>query len=506
MTFVPFPEFAPDLIDIPSSATDTAFNVYPSALNSYSPLKKFVPYSPALTAKCQGAFSVEDANGNVRVYAGDATKLYRLTSASTTFANVSRASGYTTSSFGVWRFASFGNRIIATNYTDVPQSYIEGTSTLFADLITNGVTDLRAKYVTVLRDFVVFANTSSGTDGAQPQRVHWTAINNPTSVPIPGSNEAALAQSDFQNIPGDHGEILGVVGDLAGGTGAVFLERSVYRMQEAGPPVVFNFQIADGARGLFAEGALVTSGGVAYYWGEDGFYAFDGGTSLPIGRQKIDRFVYNDLDAAYKHNIVSSSDPTKQLIYWAYPGAGNASGLPNRLLIYNKYLQRWSITEANAVQVESLFRSSTFAKTLEQLNAFGTLDSLGISLDSPVWQGGRTVLAGFDASHRFGYFDGDNMVAKIATGDIEPAPDRQSMVTKARPIIETDNATMCVASRDKPYSPIIYTAAKVLQPSGAVPLRQRGRYHRFCVDIAENATWENASGISIDSVQQLGSR
>lgn len=142
---IPIAEFAPDQPDIPSNSSDTIYNVLPLTANCYAPLPSLQPYSGALASRCQGAVSIQDNAGAVRVFAGDATKLYRLTSASTTPANVSKAALYTAPSTGMWSFAQFGNRVIATDYNDAPQSYVEGSSALFADLIATGVTTLKAK-------------------------------------------------------------------------------------------------------------------------------------------------------------------------------------------------------------------------------------------------------------------------------------------------------------------------------------------------------------------------
>lgn len=296
---IPIAEFAPDQPDVASNTSDTIVNVIPLTQNSYGPMAGIASYANALSARCQGALSFQAASGDVHVFSGDATKLYRLTSASLTPADVSILGGYTADSAGVWSITSFGERIIATDSNDLPQSYVDGTSALFANLITTGTTTLRAKYVSTVRDFVVFGNTVDATDGTRKQRVWWSAINDPTNFPTPGTLAAANAQSDYQDLLGTHGELMGIAGNLGPVDAAIFFERAVYRMIYVGLPDIFSFQRVGSSRGLIAPNALVQMDSTAYHLAEDGFYAFDGSTSRPIGKNKIDRYFFDDFDARY---------------------------------------------------------------------------------------------------------------------------------------------------------------------------------------------------------------
>ncbi len=63
--------------------------------------------------------------------------------------------------------------VITTNNADVLQAWTLGTSTSFANLSASAPI---AKYITVVRDFVVCANTFETTQ--QQYRVRWSAINN----------------------------------------------------------------------------------------------------------------------------------------------------------------------------------------------------------------------------------------------------------------------------------------------------------------------------------------
>ena len=54
----------------------------------------------------------------------------------------------------------------------------------------------------------------------------------------------------------------------------------------------------------------------------------------------------DDQVATWPHKAAPSAvDPINKIFYWAYPGAGNLGGVPNRMLAYNWALDRWSLIE-----------------------------------------------------------------------------------------------------------------------------------------------------------------
>lgn len=506
MTIVPVAEWMPDMPDLPSTSSDTVFNVVPLTPISYGQMPSHQPFSSALTARCQGGMSMTDTSGNVRVFSGDATKLYRLVPPGTTPADVSKGGGYNAPLNGQWSMALFGKRVIATNFNDPIQSYLEGTDTLFSNMIATGLASLKARRVGVVKNWVVLGNTTDGTYGDQPQRVHWLAINDPTNAPIPGTQLAANNLSDFQDIPGGHGGLQGIAGNLGTSDGGVFFERAVWRMIFTGLPDIFDFVPAQGSRGLLMPGGLVQFGEIAYYWGADGFYAFDGSSSRPIGKAKIDKFVYTDLQSCYLDRVSGTADPSRGLLFWAYPGAGSSNGNPNRLLCYSPFLDRWTISEANAVQIEYLMRAATFGKTLEQLDSFGTLDALPYTLDSSVWAGGRSLLGAFDTNHKYGYFDGTSLAAKIDTTDFEPITGQQASVARIRPLIDSTAATVSGAGRDRVSQAQSFGPDQAQEANGSCAIRTRGRYHRYRTKTLAGDTWTQFSGLDVEDANPVGSR
>jgi hypothetical protein len=503
MPTLPVAEWRPDMPDLVDSGSGTITNVLPRTSKSYGPLPSLNPQSAsALDARCQGGFTCQDRDGNVHLFAGTATKLWHLTAGSSGWTDVSKVGGYSTNSNERWCFVLFGNRVIATNWNDPPQSFDLTSSTLFANLITSGMTSLRARYVAVVRDWVVFANTFDGTDGARPARVWWSAIDDPTNFPTPGTSGAAAVQSDFQDLyegTGDgFGWIQGIVGGLGTADGAVFQERGIKRMVYAGAPAIFAFSTAEGVRGCPAPGSIVQRGNIVDYLGEDGFYSFDGSSSAPIGYEKVDKTFFGDLDQSMFYRISAAVDPINKLVFWAYPGAGH-SGNCNRLLARNWATGWWTTSAAGDIVCEILLRSLSLGYSLEQLDTpIPSIDSGSPdSLDSRVWTGGRILLSAFDASHRLNYFTGANLAPTVDTSETAPADGRIVLVRNARPIVDAGTPSLAVGVRNRQIDSVTWGSAVALDDNGNCPQRASGRYVRGRITLPAGSSFTHISGLEI---------
>ena len=110
---VPFGEWLPDLPDHVNPGATQAKNVFP-AVNSYRPFNSISNTSSnALTARGQGGRAFKSDSGVVSIFAGDATKLYRLVANS--FVDESGGTTFSTASEGYWDFVRFGETVIAFN-------------------------------------------------------------------------------------------------------------------------------------------------------------------------------------------------------------------------------------------------------------------------------------------------------------------------------------------------------------------------------------------------------
>lgn len=492
---MPFGEYIPD-----SPANEMAVvggkNLIPRADGTYGPVAAFAPTIATINARCQGATFAIDNDANVSAFAGNATKLYRLGGGSASWSDVSKATGYVTDASDHWEFTQFGKRLIASNFSNPIQTYTLGVSTQFADLSADAP---RARHIAVVNRFLMAGNTYDAVDGNQPQRLWWSAIDDPTSWPSPATSAAAAVQSGFQTLFGNAGWVQGIAPRVGSLDAIIVLERGLIRCQYVGLPDVFALQPLEGGRGCPAPQSITPFGGFLYYLGEDGFYACDGSQSIPIGAGKVDKTFWGDVNQAYLSRVNGVYDAFNHLWLVGYPSNSSQSGDIDRVIAFNTVTRRWA--PPWEVSITNLTKLGSVGYTLEQLDAFGTLDSLPASLDSRVWGGeGKPVLSAFNTSHALGYFTGENTEAEIETGDVDGNGQR-FLSRGIRPVANgTCDMTCRVGYRDCKGQPVVYTPFVARNRHGVSPIRVNSRYARASIRVAQGGTWQQLQGFEFDQV------
>jgi hypothetical protein len=222
--------------------------------------------------------------------------------------------------------------------------------------------------------------------------------------------------------------------------------------------------------------------------------------------QKLDKTFFADLDQSYFYRITGTVDPINKIVYWAYPGAGNTLGNPNRILAYHWALNRWTITAANDIQIEILLRSMSFGYTLEQLDNIpsfavsgttGGLETGTPSLDSRTWTGGRMLLSCVDTSHKLNNFTGPNLAPTVETSEIQPIAGRRARVTMAVPIVDAGSPSVTPVTRNRTVDAVTVGTAVAMDSNGFCPLRAEGRYHRMRITLPAASTFTHISGVDI---------
>lgn len=462
---IPFGDYLPDQPQFQNPGVTKALNVYPSEIG-YRPFPSFSAYSDAADSRVMGAIFLKDSESNTFGYAGTAGFLYQLGS---TLTDVS-STAY--SAFTVaWEFAYFNGEVIATNYSDDPESIIPGASA-FAALSGSPP---KAQRIGVVGNFVVLGDIDDASDGQVPNRIHWCAFDDATGW-TPGTN-----QSDFQNLKGAS-KVQKIIG---GKYGVVFMDRAIKRMDYVGTPTIFNIDDIDPERGTPAPGSVVQSGRYIYYLAPDGFYrVVDGSYSEPIGAGKLDKTITDQIAATDLTRVTATVDPKRKLYICFFPGTGASSGNPNMAALYHWPTGKWSIIEED---VNLVFYGGTFTLTLEELDAYGDLETLPYSLDSPAWQGGADLLSGFDQSHRFGYFNGSDLDAQIDTAEI--GGDQIVGNSYIRPYVEgSGTVTVQIGTRNTLAGAVSYSSAATLDDTGKADIFANSRYARARFNITGGFT------------------
>lgn len=476
-----FAEWLPDLPVLKNPGATTATNVIPGPLG-YKPFRGLLSASDALDAYPRGAFAGSDKDKNVEIYAGDGTKLYKLSAG--TWSNVSKGGNYTLATNETWEFVQFGQRILASSIS-APLQGITFGGLNFADELTS-TEKPQARHIGVVRDFVVLGNTFDATDGNVPEQVWWLARNSTVDA-----DPAQATLADKQILP-NGGAVQKVVG---GEYGVIFKERSIYRMSFEGVPLIFRFDEVERQRGALMPGGVVALGRLIFYWGTDGFFAFDGQKSVPIGENKVDLTIADDLDRDFLHRVTSGICTRTGCIWWLYPGVGNIDGRPNRIAVFNWKTRKWSLVE---VQAEQLFGALSQGFTLEQLDSISSsLDALPASLDGPEWIGGEYAIAAFDESHMLAFFGGDFLTAVLETAEGQPFAPYRSFVNEVRPLVDGvgSSCTVQMGSRDLQSEAVTWGPVVAANDIGTHDLESDARFHRVRVNIANG--FDDAQGAQI---------
>ena len=480
-------QFLPDQPPYKNAGATVATNVVPAA-NGYTNFPDVLPFSGATNKFIRGMFAAKDDSASAAIYVGDENSLYKFDATDSSLDDISKTSNasYTTGTGYVWRFVQFGEDVIATNYSDPIQTIAAAGGGRFADL---GGSPPKARFIAVVRDFVMCGYTNDTTDGEKPYRVRWSGIGDYDSWAIDPNTQA-----DFQDIS-DMGAVTGLVG---GEYATILMEKGIVRAQYVGSPLVFEFDKVQLQRGCKVSGSVAAIGRNVFYLSDDGFYVFDGNSSQPIGAEKINRFFLKRFQSNNAARMSAVVDPSRQIVVWSYPSVDSGDGSPDELLIYNYATNGWSTASIGLDAMAPLF---TAGYTLEGLATISTnLDTLPSSLDSAVYKGGEFFFAGAK-DKKIQTFTGDNLDAIVETGEFDLQAGRSSLVSGIIPYIENDSGsaltvTAQVASRDSGNAEVVFGAASTLNTDNFCPVRSSGRFHRVRLNLS--GSWTNVQGIDVD--------
>lgn len=487
---IKFGEWLPDQPDFQNVGATEAKNVIASA-SGYVPIKALEELSSLAVAdnRVRGILAAKDAAGSVKLFAGDAAKLYEFNSATSALDNVSKVGGYSMNVEDYWRFVQFGNRVVAAGGLGVPtQQFLVGTDSVFSDL--TGCP--KAKFIANVRDFVMTAHIDeSGT--TTPFRVRWSAINDATSWTI-GTNQA-----DSQDIA-DAGQITGLVG---GEYATILMERAIVRATYVGTPLIFQFDKVETTRGCQHPGSVANVGHTVFYLSNDGFYSFDGQRSTPIGAEKINRWFFDEFDADNRSRLSCGVDPQNQIVMWSFVSNEATGSEPDKVLIYNYALQRWSYGEFETEFIAPYFTAGYTLEGLDNLLDVGEgIEDLGASLDSELFKGGGYIFGG-SKNKKLQSFTGSPVAATVETAEFALGQNRHAVVNRVIPLTQGGTVTVQMGTRNRQTDDQSFGTASSLNTQGFCPTRAQGRFHTVRCNLTGN--WKFAQGVEIDG-KVLGER
>ena len=472
-SMLPFGSFEPDAPILSGEQAVEARNVIPGrrgyrSLPSLADMGKNVLDSRAL-----GAFSLKDLSGALHTLAGTETGIYALEGKLW----VAKHTGTALSQNRV--FAGYGDAVYALFGTSLLKGEISGTVQPFSE-VEGAPGALR---LGVIRDFLVLGRLSG-----QGNAIRWSGLDSPDSWPEPGSNEAQAMQSDIQIFPVG-GNVQAIVGGMGGSVdGLVFLEEALYRTLYVGPPYIFQFDMLDRRRGTLAPASPVVCEKTCIYLAPDGWYATDGASVRAIGAERIDQWFFDTCDRARIEEVRGVLDAENRVAFWSFPDIACPEGRHNRLLLYNYGVDRWACA---SVESELLFEDYARGVTLEDLNSYGSLEAVPLSLDSAALKNGSLGISAFDGKHALCRFSGPALEAVLDTAE---SGGSRILLHGFRPLVDRGNAEAMPLFRDRQMDSHRYGSFSAQTRDGTCPQHLSTVWLRARVRIPAGAQWTHAVG------------
>jgi hypothetical protein len=203
-------------------------------------------------------------------------------------------------------------------------------------------------------------------------------------------------------------------------------------------------------------------------------YVTDGQQVKPIGDAKVDRWLSNRLNQGVLERVTAGVDWANKCIYWLFP---TISDVPDTVLIYSLISNRFSWAEQSAELIFASFSEGTDMDSMDTL--YPSLDDLGLSLDSSVWQGGVPTIMGFSGK-QLGVFSGASNEATFEVGEQDQNPFGRVFIRGVRPLLTGNPTTVTVAlsTRDSQdnASRTFGAPANRTTRTGVCDFRQQGRF------------------------------
>lgn len=438
----------------------------------------------------QGLFLGYRPNGGIWMIVGSAAAL----TLQTTPGGAAQFFGgpYSLTEFDRWRGVQHENALILTSYVDPIQVCDLGGVGGFTVL---GGSPPKARYIAIIKGFVVVAYTNDNVDGEVANRVRWHGYVN--GLPdITSWAVSASTQADFQDVSGI-GQITGLTG---GEFGTVLGTKGIVRMTFGGP-ALFDFAVVERGVGCEIPQSVVQYGQQTFFLGQDGFYAFNGSQAQPIGRERVDRWFAADYTHGLEHRMWAAVDTENGLVCWLYPGVGAVDGVPNRMLVYHVTLNRWSVIHINAQWIGEVM---SFGLDLDNEQQFPNLDTDDRNLDDPRLWADLPRFGCIMPTGHISAFIGPPLPATFQFNELELAEGRRAVVKSA--IVEHDggSATVQIGKRERlgPNNQIAWSNPHPRQADGWYRMREAAHYHTPRLDLID---WQKANAVELEATA-LGRR
>lgn len=484
--------YRPDLANTNPGVSGTVLNAILSkdALGvAYGPhpSHQALATADALPDEPRGYISIVTRAGNYRVYVGTETKLYQVASDG---AVTEIGSGYSLPSGDDWSFAHHGDYLYATNTFDGMVRY---------NVETGGAVSAVSGAPAARFIFPLFLTLCALDCDGNNRVLRTSAIND-------GATWTGDASNRYQEFV--DGEELIAGGEIGPGLAVVFQRNNIRPLFRTRDRSIFTTNPSTTGsgigQGIGAQGAsgCVFTRGWAYFVDTDGFHRTDGTVTEAIGKDKVSQTFIDSLAANALTTTKGAFDPSNGRILWSFRKSTTVSStIYEDLLAYSIQLGEWVPI---AMQTSAIVNIASPGYGLDQLDQFGTMETLPYPLDSRVWKGGEPKLGAFNGDFKFGFVDGDNLACTLETGSLVSG--KWGRFTGITPDTDHATATIQCGVKRKISDAFTWGTAVSIDDDGFAPVDEGGMVHAYRFNAAAGDTWTFMRGFDNEQASWGGPR
>jgi hypothetical protein len=467
-----FGKYLPDLPDHMSDGLLSVSNAYPMT-RAWRPVGQWVGNTSPLPSPCLGAASFVSPTGYAAIIAGTSTGLYRQTAGGWQLLQ----SGFSVPPDGRWRFAQFGGLAICTDQTDamVKVNIDTGVVSLL------GGAPPRVQTLAVVQNFLV-----GGIVDGDTATIAWCGENNAEFW------QYGQRKSDYNIFP-DGGAVNGILG---GEFGLILQRNAIRRMSYVGGNILFRLDKIASNVGCVTVHSVAQYGELGFWYSDSGFKMWDGASIRSIGFEQVDATFAALYGVADWPKMSAAIDGPRNMVFWSMAG---------KIWGYNWLLESWTVVDYNAQII-----TGGYTKTVtvdEQDPAVGVpddiLENVGLlSFDDPSFNGGAPRFYVFNSSNALGSFAGANMAASWGMRNVELVDGRDVRLRRVRPMTDAVAGLTYTANvKQRLGDAGANINATVLNSTGEMPVRARGRYAKQSFAIAAGQAWTYCQGVDIKAAR-----
>lgn len=423
----------------------------------------------ALPSAPRGYATVVTRSGNYQVYVGTASALYRMAADGT---HTEIGTGYAVPAGDNWSMTQFGDYVYFSNAFDGLLRYnIESGGAVTA--VTGAP---KARFI-----FPLF-NTLAALDCDGNNRLQKTSkINDPTVW----SGDASNTYQEYVD-----GEELIAGGQLSSGLAVVLQRNAIQVLRRTRDRSIFTADPLEAQVGAQGAAGVVIARGWAYFVDTDGPQRTNGMVIEAIGRDKVANTFITSLAADALGTVGCAYDPSTHRLLYRYQTVGvDSTTVFQDALSYDITLGEWTPVELATAMLMTI---SSPGYSLDELDPFGSMETLPYSLDDRVWNGGEPRLAAIDGDLKLGFISGPSLAATIECG---PQVAQRSMrITGIRPDTDATTATVQLGVKQAVNGSLTWGTAVSMDEEGFAPVDETGRVYAFRLNVPAGATWTYMRG------------